>query len=197
MTRPILMLFLFFSIFAATPQTMAQDVSSMAKNLTLHRLDGKLVKFGDISSRVTVVAVWATWCEPCIRELPYVDALYHHYSKSKLVSVVALNVDSGTYEKNASSIESLKKKMKLSLPMFLQPEEKLTNFLTTGKIIESSVFRFMQLPLVAIVDAKGKVMQKTGFEEGLSKEAFIQEYKKLVTKALKGFLNVPRDASKH
>ncbi|RXG12940.1 thiol-disulfide isomerase/thioredoxin [Leeuwenhoekiella aestuarii] len=44
------------------------------------------------SGTVRVVNFWATWCEPCIRELPAFEALYADY-KTKKVEVILVSLD--------------------------------------------------------------------------------------------------------
>lgn len=56
----------------------------------LHREDGQLY----------VVNFWATWCKPCIKELPYFEAINEKY-KDKGVSVLLVSLDGGKQiEKN-------------------------------------------------------------------------------------------------
>ena len=44
--------------------------------------------------RVLLVNFWATWCEPCVREMPALDALQTHFAGQPL-SVVAISEDRG------------------------------------------------------------------------------------------------------
>ncbi|NEX93625.1 TlpA family protein disulfide reductase [Caulobacter sp. 17J65-9] len=54
--------------------------------------DGKPVSLADFKGRVTVVNVWATWCAPCVTEMPTLAALQKGYPTDKLV-VVPVSVD--------------------------------------------------------------------------------------------------------
>lgn len=49
-----------------------------------------LMSLRQFSGRVVVLSVWATWCAPCIREMPSLDALA---TKLPTVAVVPVNVD--------------------------------------------------------------------------------------------------------
>ena len=46
-------------------------------NLT--SLDGKKVDFTQSEARVTLVNLWATWCPPCVAEMPSLQKLYDSY----------------------------------------------------------------------------------------------------------------------
>jgi thiol-disulfide isomerase/thioredoxin len=52
------------------------------------------------TSEVLVVNFWATWCKPCIKELPYFDSLQSSYSIDKVkVMLVSLDMNVETAEK--------------------------------------------------------------------------------------------------
>ncbi|MEM9834421.1 MAG: TlpA disulfide reductase family protein [Bacteroidota bacterium] len=46
----------------------------------------------DNETEVLVVNFWATWCKPCVKELPYFDSLQAHYPTKK-VKVVLVSLD--------------------------------------------------------------------------------------------------------
>lgn len=54
--------------------------------------DGKPTRIADFQGKVTVVNIWATWCAPCVLEMPTLDELAGAY-KDKPVAVVAVSLD--------------------------------------------------------------------------------------------------------
>lgn len=52
--------------------------------------DGKHFDFREYRGRVVVLNIWATWCGPCMAELPSVGKLAAHYSADKDVAVVCI-----------------------------------------------------------------------------------------------------------
>ena len=55
--------------------------------------EGKAVRIADFKGKVTVVNLWATWCAPCVLEMPTLAKLAQEYA-GKPVAVVAVSIDS-------------------------------------------------------------------------------------------------------
>lgn len=59
---------------------------------------GKPVSLSDFSGKVVLLNVWATWCAPCRKEMPQLDALQKSHGGDKF-AVVTLNMDRGAPDK--------------------------------------------------------------------------------------------------
>lgn len=55
--------------------------------------DGATVRLADFRGQVLVVNLWATWCAPCLTEMPTLAGLARHYGDTADVRVVAISVD--------------------------------------------------------------------------------------------------------
>lgn len=53
---------------------------------------GKTTRIADFKGKVTVVNLWATWCAPCVVEMPTLAKLAKEY-EGKPVNVVAISID--------------------------------------------------------------------------------------------------------
>lgn len=53
---------------------------------------GKVMRISDLKGQVLVVNLWATWCGPCVKEMPTLAALQKAY-EGKPVKVVAISID--------------------------------------------------------------------------------------------------------
>ena len=58
----------------------------------LDDLDGDEVTLADHQGKVVVISFWATWCGPCLQELPHLQVLYDEHGSDNLV-VLAITTD--------------------------------------------------------------------------------------------------------
>ena len=64
-----------------------------AGQIPLRTLDGRPTTLAAHGARVTVIALWAGYCRPCLDELPYIEALHRRYRGRADVAVIAVNLD--------------------------------------------------------------------------------------------------------
>lgn len=72
---------------------MAAYTSSIAQTVALVNTQDLQSRFKAGRDTVYIVNFWATWCKPCIQELPYFEKFSTEY-KSRPVKVLLVNVDS-------------------------------------------------------------------------------------------------------
>jgi thiol-disulfide isomerase/thioredoxin len=65
---------------------------SMAPSLALPRIDGDTATLAALRGRPVIVNIWATWCPPCVREMPSLQRVYDRYRDDGL-EIVAVAVD--------------------------------------------------------------------------------------------------------
>ena len=63
-------------------------------DFTLPDVQGHLVRLADLRGRPVLINIWATWCYPCRKEMPSMNALYKDYS-AKGLAIVAIATDTG------------------------------------------------------------------------------------------------------
>ena len=131
--------FLFLS-FAVT-LSFSQNID---KNIILNPLMGKKIKLENYLSNVPVlINFWATWCAPCIKEMPYLDQFEKKY-KDKGFSVLAVSVDN---QESLSQVRSFIKTKKFSFDIFLDPNMQIFKKLN-GNLMPTNV----------LIDKSGKVV---------------------------------------
>lgn len=72
----------------------AAPAPAPAAEIAFQDADGKMLSLADFRGRVVVLNYWATWCAPCVAEMPSLDRLQANLGP-RGVSVVAISVDRG------------------------------------------------------------------------------------------------------
>jgi len=75
-----------------TGGTVSADTSAPAPEVTFKDLDGKAVPLSEYKGKVVLVNFWATWCEPCQIEIPWLIEMQQKYS-SKGFIILGVDVD--------------------------------------------------------------------------------------------------------
>jgi thiol-disulfide isomerase/thioredoxin len=63
-----------------------------SKDFELSTIEGRKVKLSDLKGKVVMVNFWATWCQPCIKEMPLFVRTYEKY-KDRGFEILAISVD--------------------------------------------------------------------------------------------------------
>lgn len=76
----------------AAPLPSSSPLDVLTNTGRISTLDGKVLSAHDLRGRVVLVDVWATWCAPCLAEMPTLKHLHSVYGDS--LRIVGVNVDS-------------------------------------------------------------------------------------------------------
>lgn len=97
MQKYILLTFITFLTF-----TLSLTAQSTLPDVTVKTLDGQNIKIDDAvkKGKITVLNFWATWCNPCKKELDTMKDMYAEWSEKYDVEFIAVSIDnSGTLRK--------------------------------------------------------------------------------------------------
>lgn len=94
------------------------EVGEMAPDFALETLDGKKVHLSDFRGKKIILNFWATWCPPCKKEMPEMQAFYEkHHSE---IEVIGINVTG--LEHRLSDVEKYIQKNSYTYPILLDKE---------------------------------------------------------------------------
>jgi len=115
-----------------------------APEFSLPSLDGRAVSLSSYRGKVVMVHFWATWCPPCVEEIPTLERLYRA-SFGKDLEILAVSVDEG----GAGAVSQFMKKNRFALPVLLNPDQSVAR--------KYGTFKF---PETYLVDREGIVRKK-------------------------------------
>lgn len=112
----LFLLLLSASLAQGAPPQLVDDweaVQVPVKPFVVKDLDGKPLSLADLSGKIAVVDFWASWCKPCIKELPELAAYHRRLSDRKDVVLLSLNVGEKRPE-----VEAFLKASPVSFPVY-------------------------------------------------------------------------------
>ncbi|MGA2904960.1 MAG: TlpA disulfide reductase family protein [Candidatus Korobacteraceae bacterium] len=119
---------------AAMAKLEADDARRQQADFTLTDLQGKTWTLKDLHGKVVLVNFWATWCPPCQKEMPDLDALYKRFQDQGFV-ILAISEDEET-----GKVAPFIAERKISYPILLDPGQKVNNLFQVDGIPKSFVY---------------------------------------------------------
>ncbi len=119
------------------------DERKIAQEFDADQLDGELFEFESTQGKVVVLTFWATWCAPCLQELPHFDRMASEYADDGLI-VLAVNTDG---PETLSGVRQIVKRKKWKMPVLLDGEGAISNLYNPRGTN----------PFVVFIDRKGQI----------------------------------------
>ncbi len=112
--------------------------------------------------RVVLFDFWASWCQPCVRELPFIQQL-HEAKQDEGLDVLAVN-----FQEPPDEAMAFAQGLGINLPLGIATAEM------------ERAFRLVQMPTVVIADRLGRIRARfEGYEEGIN-DAILDKVQELL-----------------
>ena len=109
--------------------------------IDLYDINGKRVVKPSFKGKVTLVNFWATWCPPCVEEIPMLNRLMHKM-KQQPFELISINYAEDKYE-----IERFMQKVKVHFPVLLDKN---------GQFAQQ--WNVVSYPSTFVIDKQGKIV---------------------------------------
>ena len=161
------------SLLAATalmftvPNTAAGvAMSGPAPDFTAKTSRGTTLRLSELQGQVVLVNFWASWCGPCLQEMPHLNRLYERYSPAGFV-LVGVNIDD-----DAKVGLEAASRFKIKFPVVLDTDKKV-----------SSLYNMSGMPATIIIDKTGRVrFVHIGYKPGSGVE---ESYERMIKELLR------------
>ena len=146
-------------------QSQAPQVGKLAPGFQLPDLDGKTVSLSELRGGPVMLNFWATWCEPCRSEMPYIQEIYDDRAWLDK-GLVILAIDIGESQATA---EDFMRSRNLSFPVLLDTNQEV-----------ALNYNIRVIPTTFLVDKEGiiRVMKRGAFP---SKAAIEQDLARIIS----------------
>jgi cytochrome c biogenesis protein CcmG/thiol:disulfide interchange protein DsbE len=115
------------------------SVGNRAPELDGKGLDGQPVRLSDYRGKVVLLNFWATWCVPCRKEMPDIQALAQAHAGQ--LQVIAVNVG-----EDSEAIRAFMNELELELPVVLDRDMEITR-----------KFMVIGLPTTYFINREGRI----------------------------------------
>lgn len=164
MPKNIQFLFLFSFLVLIIGQSTFEYVFAQETRIPKYEvfdLEGNPVSLKDLEGNPVLINVWATWCEPCRRELPYLQSLHEKYSENGLI-IVGTSIDTAGKDEQ---VKSFSETMGMTYTVWRDSSDKAT-----------FAFRMMGVPETVLLASDGSILHqwKGPIEPGMDVEPRIE-----------------------
>lgn len=149
------------------------DSGSNAPAYSARTLDGREISLASLRGKVVVLNVWATWCPPCLREMPSLERAYQQL-KAEGLEVVAVSVDApigGTdgLGNPGGDVQAYAKALGLTFTILHDPQRSIER-----------TFSIIGLPTTFVLDRSGRIAQRVVGGADWADEQHLRELRELL-----------------
>ncbi len=140
---PVFALLMLVTVSPATAQTHVAGLSTMgarAPEFSLMDIEGKRHRLSDYRGRVVIVNFWATWCPPCIAEMPSMQRAWEQLEPD---GILLLGINTG---ESKAAIERFDSKYPVDFPLLMDPDSTVTG-----------AWPVRGMPTTFVVDPEGQI----------------------------------------
>ena len=114
---------------------------TVAPDFEVKNLDGGLARLSDHEGEVVLVNIWATWCIPCVEEMPSMERLYQKIGGDGFeIMAISIDVEPGGFDLDGNpggDIQAFADSLGLTFPILHDPSGAIQQLYRTTGVPES------------------------------------------------------------
>src|SRR5580658_6436947 len=157
------MLFAFVGVLYLSLHDNVVKAGDRAPDFSIKADNGKTVTARDFGGKLLILNFWATWCQPCVQEVPSLDLLQRQLGPKGLV-VLGVSVD-----KDQKAYQDFLARFHVSYLTALDPSQAI-----------NTKYGTVQFPESYLIDTSGKVVEKIVGEANWSSAQMVEHVQSLL-----------------
>jgi len=117
--------------------------SLQTASFSVRDINGNTIHTADLKGKIVFINFWATWCPPCIAEMPSIETLYQRFKGNDQVVFLIVEIES-----NLEKATKFMSSRSLTMPLYF-PESQIPAYFLGGSI-----------PTTVILDKSGNIAFK-------------------------------------
>jgi len=133
---------LLLALLGGCRDSVSREPAGKAPDFTLERLEGGSLRLSDLRGKTVLIDFWATWCPPCVLEIPELNALYASRTRDRF-EIIAISLD----EEPREVLQQWVEQHDMQYPVGL------------GRMDLAELYRAEQFPFHILVGPDGRVLE--------------------------------------
>jgi len=130
--------------------------------MTFQDLTGKNIEVSELKGKVIFLNLWATWCPPCVAEMPSIQELYDKYKDNEKVAFLMVS------NEKVTPVEKFMQKKGYTFPVYL------------NKFRMPDAFATKSIPTTFVISKDGKIVIRELGASNWSSENMLEIMNKLI-----------------
>ena len=132
-------------------------------NLQVKGLDGNVIDMENYRGKVIFLNFWATWCMPCVAELPSINKLYSQFKEEEIAFLLISN-------EALEKVKNYHERKEYDVPFHIQD--------STSNIPQ--MYHSPGIPTTFIINKEGRIIKASSGAEDWDDEAFVETLKEIL-----------------
>ncbi|MFL0504388.1 TlpA family protein disulfide reductase [Ureibacillus sp. 179-F W5.1 NHS] len=128
-------------------QPEVRTMNTKAPDFEMKTLAGDTVKLSNLKGKKIFINFWATWCPPCVEEMPTIQHFYESYAKEHNVEILSVNATD--LETNKEKVKQFANKHGITFPILLDEDGNT-----------SIAYEVLTIPTSIIVNEEGIIVEQ-------------------------------------